>query len=225
MIKDLLLLTSFLLSLNLSGQELPGRYSREDLWNGETSTVLELSGDYTFVETTHHNLGVTTIRNGRYAINNDTIIFNFGEPQQKDVVIRDTEKIKQTNLSGSLVTNLSIKLYDPDGDQEKNAIIHFMDKNGFFLAQPITSEMQLSLYNDQLETFMVSSPGHHDIQVDLKPLLGYSSKIDIYLSRTGYVAASPNPQKFIVKRLGKDTVELISLSDTIENWKLKKTEL
>ena len=232
MTKTFLLSISLLICFATYAQEITGEYIKKDKFlEGDESTIIRFSNDSTFEEITNRNLGKTIIRKGNFEVKGDTLMLNYQKPERQEVVIKETKKINQKKASPELWTNLFINLYDRDAQTEDHiplfkddAILHFKDINGFFLALPIQSNMAFSLYNDQLKSFVVSSLENNDIQIDLEPLLGYSSKIDIYLSSIKFEGMTPNQQKFLIENLEKGNLKFISVGKDVDNWILEKIQ-
>lgn len=231
--KQLLLSVSLLICFSTYAQEISGKYLRKDIFSGgEESTTIRFSNDSTFEEITNRNLEKTSIRKGNFKFKGDTLMLNFKNPERQEVVIKNRKKINQKNASQELLTNLFINLYDRDAKTNENpiphfkddAILHFKDIDGYFLALPIQSNMAFSLYNDHLKSIVVSSLKNNDIKIDLEPLLGYSSTIDIYLSAIEYLSVSRNPQKFIVENLENGYLKFISTEKDVNNWILEKIQ-
>lgn len=233
MTKKFLLIVSLLLCFTTYAQEISGEYIRKDKFSGgEESTIIRFSHDSTFEEITNRNLGKTTIRKGNFKFKGDTLILNYQKPERQEVVIKETKKINQNNASPELLTNLFINLYDreaktkedPNPHFKDDAILHFKDINGFFLALPIQSNSAFSLYNDQLKSIIVSSLENNDVQIDLEPLLGYSSTIDIYLSPTKFEGMTPSKQKFLIENLEKGNLKFISIGKDVDDLVLEKIQ-
>ena len=223
MIKNLLLSSIFLIGFISFSQNISGKYQRKDKFSGgEESYIVTFNIDSTFEDITNKNLGLSTKRNGNFLVIKDTLILNYHESQMKEVLIQKKEKINQNNISYELLTNLFINIHDRDGKRNEDAILHFKDKKNHFLALPINSNATFSLYNDQLKSFVISSLGRHDIKVDLEPLLGYSSTVDIYLSSTKYERVYPIKQKFLIKELDNGYLKLISTDKNGASWILEK---
>ncbi len=223
MIKNLLLSSIFLIGITAFSQNISGKYQRKDKFSGgEESYIVTFNIDSTFEDITIKNLGISTKSIGDYLFKGDTLILNYHESKMKEVLIQKKEKIKQNNISYDLLTNLFINIHDRDGKRNEDAILHFKDDKDYFLALPINSNIAFSLYNDQLKSFVISSLGRHDIKVDLEPLLGYSSTIDIYLSKTKYERVYPFKQKFLIKDLDNGYLNLVSTDKNGASWILEK---
>ncbi len=121
-----------------------------------------------------------------------------------------------------LQTNLFLNVHYKNGKQNPDAIVHFNDENGeIFIATTIKSSNAFSLFNDKIKSLKFSSLGINDIEVNLKPLLGYNSAIDIYFSNVKFENANPETQKFLIEKQANGNLKLTSLNKK-NVWILKK---
>lgn len=223
--KNLLYITSFLLCLPAFAQNISGKYQRTDKFPGsEESTIINFEENSSFEEVTKKHLGTSVIRKGDFEIKGDTLILYFRAPEQQDFVISKKKKISQNDSLESVQTNLLLKTHVKEEKQSSDAVIHFKDETGkTFIATTINSSEVFSLFNDAIKSIELSTLGKNDIEVNLQPLLGYSSTIDIYFSNVKSESASPMKQKFLIETLENGVVKLTSFINE-EVWLLEKVQ-
>ncbi|MUP45501.1 hypothetical protein E0K83_07050 [Gramella sp. BOM4] len=221
--KFLLLILGILLSLTTYAQDITGNYQRIDkIPDTEESTIMEFQGNGLFKETTLGHLENSTIRKGNFQVEGDTLILNFKNLEQRNFVINRKNKIVRDDSLQKLQTDLFVKIHYKDEKENPNAIVHFNNKNKeIVLATFIESSNAFSLFNETIQFLKFSSLGKHDIEVDLKPLLGYNSTIDIYFTKVRMENAQPATQKFLIENSENGNLKLISLNDK-KIWVLEK---
>ncbi|WP_282018154.1 hypothetical protein [Salegentibacter mishustinae] len=212
---------TFLLTLPTFAQGISGKYERKD--NSpiiEEGTVINFEKNF-FKEITTGHLGISSVRKGNFKVKGDTLILNFQESPEEAVVISKKTKINQNNISQEFLTNLFININFREGKKRQDVIIQFKEKNKKFIAMPVRAKNTFSLYNNKIKSFTVSSLGMNDVLVDLKPLLGFSTIIEIYLSDTKFESANPKSQKFVIEKLENGGLKLASLNKK-DIWQLEK---
>ena len=220
--KYILQILILLICLPNFAQNISGKYQRMDKDPGiEESTVISFNENSSFEELTSKHLGTSKIRKGNYQINGDTLVLNFQEPEQKDFVITTKNKISPSKISANIQTNLFLQTHFRE-EKVSETVIHFNDEDGdIIIGTTINYTGAFSLFTDEIKSLKISSLGKNDIEIDLKPILGYSSTIDIYLSNKKYENVNPKTQKFIVEKLKNENIKLTSASKT-DIWILEK---
>ena len=200
------------------GQNLSGTYLRSDNATGssEERVLITFNIDSTFKEVEHGHLGLKTYYTGHFSLKEGLLTLKYDTPKDENVLIEKNAQKSTGGASAARTTNLIVQVHDKDGEQNRDVVLLFRDKEGeLVMGQMLDDEGRspmISLFNNLISSLVVSTLGRSDVPVHLEPLIGSNATIDIFLSKVTYKKHVPDVCKFRLEKKAKNVI-LFSVED------------
>jgi len=208
-----------------SGQNILGTYQRIDDYTTGNDIGIQYHFDKqgNFKQIISKHLSDKRILKGKYSLVNDTLNLYYS----KDVDSADNNhleiirKDKIETLSSKkkdIFLFTKIQIFDSEENVQAGAILAVRDKNKKNLIGFMSDDEgffpDLNLYDEVFKEFQVSAMGKKKIIIPTDSLIGYRTKIKVYLENSGNDVDSQDTLKnFVIEKITKNKFELISLKN------------